>query len=120
LLPRISAALAQFIAPVSASSPEARQGGSGFRRTQVKPQPQSQPEQQPPQENVIPLPKRAPETPRAPQSVSQAFIEMLASLQARRAIFMKWLGARSYQSAGKERRKFRRFRKGAMLDTKVE
>jgi hypothetical protein len=130
VLPRISTAFAQFIQPVASSSAQARPKSKReepppgtYKDSSKDPQPESKrdpkqpPEPQP--DNVISFPK--PQRGALPKvspdfSVSQAFIQMLAAIQERRMVFMKWLGHRSYQRALKDGKKGAHFSKGSMLD----
>ncbi len=67
------------------------------------------------------LPAKPPLAPvRALGNVAEALVLMLTSLARHRASFMKWLGPRAYRDAVITRKKATNFRKGSMLDVKVE
>ncbi len=129
MLPRVSAALTQFIAPIASSQGQTQvrpRKEDSFRR--FSPQPEKKPEkreEEPAQaeipSNVVPL--RADqliEPGTGPLSVAHSFIQLLAKFQKQRSTLLRWLGARTYQTVGQTQRKTARFRKGAMLDTRVE
>ncbi|MGZ3686787.1 MAG: hypothetical protein ACXVBW_00715 [Bdellovibrionota bacterium] len=56
----------------------------------------------------------------APTSVAHSFIQMLNRFQEQRHALLKWIGARTYDRALKDQNPAGRFRKGSMLDGKVE
>jgi hypothetical protein len=64
-----------------------------------------------PAEVPPPIPKMA---------VGAAFLQLIASLKARRTTLIRWLGVRHYQAGNRTRKRNGRFTKGAMLDVKVD
>lgn len=144
MLPRVSAALVQFIAPIATS---ARQGltQQGFERfapqakgkkrdpSQQQQQPkqeQSQPGQQ--QAKILPFPGKE-DAARAegagnakssgssiPAGISNALLQILDMFKEQRMTIMRWIGTSSYQLAARQQKKNGRIRKGTILDEKAE
>jgi hypothetical protein len=130
VLPRISAALSKFIAPISSTAAQLQikpHKDDGFRRhsdpnrhakKDHKP-PQKQPEEAPP-DNVTELHPARPLLTNSNTGVTQALLKLLAKLQIQRGIFSRWFGPKTYETAIKNQKQSGKFRKGAMLDTKAE
>jgi hypothetical protein len=128
LLPRISAAISQFIKPVNSArdTTTQRDGNSNKQQHHKKHDPSSEhtgvakPRLKVVSQNDQ-LPAKAPLAPvRALGSVAEALVLMLTSLARHRASFMKWLGPRAYRDAVITRKKATNFRKGSILDVKAE
>ncbi|MCM2276957.1 MAG: hypothetical protein NDJ89_02645 [Oligoflexia bacterium] len=136
---RVSAALSQFIKPIASSTQkpvvhstpaelQQRREPGQFKKFNQDGGRQEQ-RQEAPSAKVIPFP--APSKTASPQppgaaisesglSVTHSFIQLFSSLQSGRTALLRWIGARSYQSATATQRKIGKYRKGAMLDKKVE
>ena len=133
MLPRVSAALSQFISPIlnATQKPGAdqrkEQKFARFQATEnVDP---DQRKQDPPVERlaaphlklVSNLPEKieVPEAIRKASSVSNTFLNIFNLLKLGRSPVV-WLGHRAYQTAELLRKSGSRFRKGTMLDRKAE
>ncbi len=139
MLPRVSAALAQFIAPI-ASAGKQNQSRQAFERFDPKKKKQQQPgngetaSQQhpgPPQDKlqaqakIIPFPKSGGAQPEAnpapvPAGISHALLQLMNLLHEQRATIMRWLGNGVYQSSARLQKKGGRIRKGTILDERAE
>ena len=146
VLPRVSAALAQFIAPIStptASKKEASPQTGSFERFSPPPKenqsfrnPNSS-KHSPPQENggerrenqqnlgkespqaqVIPLHSNSP-TKELPPGISTALLQLMHVLKNQRTAILRWIGVDIYQSAPRLQKKSGRARKGTILDEKA-
>jgi hypothetical protein len=137
VLPRIGAALAEFIAPIATSSSKQATAQSHEKRAfqrwkRENPNQKEQgPSQQPPEQQdkkqdttlakVIPL--HAPEQKSAsgaPPGITTALFQLMAVLKEQRATVMRWLGSSAYDSAARTQKKNGRCRKGTILDHKAE
>ena len=131
VIPRVSAALAQFIAPIATSGKQGLTAQQGFKRFggDHSKQPSDPPKQQPPPPTeepakilaFAPRPKD-PETAGAgiPNGISQALLQLMNLLQGQRATLLRWLGTGIYQTAARQQKKNGRIRKGTVLDEKAE
>jgi hypothetical protein len=141
VLPRVAAALSQFIKPVDSSRethPD-RDGNSPGPQDYQRPQSRSSrsspkgkgklalvpestaapPASSEAQEQQKSLSKKL-EPPRALGGVAEALVGLLLSLAKNRATFLKWLGPRAYRNTLIARKKATNFRKGSILDIKIE
>lgn len=130
MLPRVGAALAQFVSPLDSAASKPRTARD-FER--AKPRKEPPPEQDKRQESTPPrvlkaVPKPAGEPsaeklvtqPTAPgASVAAAFLELYGFIQATRSTFLKALGRQAYREGVREQKKAGRFRKGTMLDRRA-
>ncbi|MCM2324722.1 MAG: hypothetical protein NDJ90_15795 [Oligoflexia bacterium] len=139
MLSRVSAALSQFIKPIisaperlvvvhsSQPEPQSRKEASEFKRFEKKKEGQDQPGENPKPPGAKILPFRTPEPvtskaePVPPGAgITHSFVQLFSALQQPRTAFLRWIGSASYQAAVKNERKVGKYRKGAMLDRKVE
>jgi hypothetical protein len=127
LLPRINAALAQFVAPVSSSTDKRVQkrddsAAGGFERHSKKDFKDFKSPAMPEDPAPLPPPQLAIVPPLATNkpNVGHTLIHLLDLLQRQRQNLVKWLGQKSYRTAMRNQRKTGKSRKGAMLDVKVE
>lgn len=149
MLPRVSAALAQFIAPIATSGKQTLSSQRGFERfaaplaekrdrdkNRDKTQGDSSgAEQRPPDGKVLPFvrkdatPATAVETSPTgpptlsgpmPTGISQALMQLMNLLSDQRATVLRWLGAGAYQNAARHQKKNGRARKGTILDERAE
>jgi hypothetical protein len=143
VIPRVSAALALFIAPIATSGkqnlptkqdferfvPQKKKDSSGH---DSEPSPGHSKEEKPPESAlapVIPLRPKSAEaltlpsgtpTGNIPAGISQALLQLVAMLQGQRAVLQRWFGAGAYQAAARQQKKNGRIRKGTVLDEKAE
>ena len=129
MIPRVSATLAQFIAPIATSGKQSVPTQQGFQRfggdakqskQQAAPSPQDEPEAK-----VIPFPLKNSEGPppakgAIPTGISQTLLPLMNLLHGQRTTLLRWLGAGAYQGAARQQKKNGRIRKGAVLDEKAE
>lgn len=144
MLPKIGAALIQFIPPIASSGKHAHVNGNKQNRDKkdfhkFKPEPE---EKKPPEENNSNKSQDKNPQPAVPKalagrqayatasaatlklrtptsesgSVAHAFVTLLSLFQKKRAALSKWLGVRSYQAAAKEQKHAVKGRKGAVVD----
>jgi hypothetical protein len=136
VIPRVSAALAQFIAPIATSGKQSVPTQQGFQRfggdakqskqqtpTPPPPSPQSEPEIA----RVIPFPQQpstsagaAPGKGAIPVGISQTLLQLMNLLHGQRTTLLRWLGQGMYQAAARQQKKNGRIRKGTVLDEKAE
>jgi len=145
VLPRISAALSEFIAPISSnrrttvhSSSRPGQSTEGFEKYQPgqklskkegDPQDQKK-DQQPGQVIQLDVHRNKPPSPPATEpttavkppgtSVAQTLIQLLAVFQEQRLVLLRWLGSRSYHSAIRTQKRSGVARRGAIFDHRAE
>lgn len=133
MLPRIGAALAKHIKPLSSSDDRQTQSqprsAKGFKRFQPPPGQQDQSQhdtpaqretKDPPLKLVVPSDK-ALAHPQGPKvSATETFLHLFSFLRTRKVSLMRWLGSLSYDKASKTRKSASRFRKGTMLDQRAE
>jgi hypothetical protein len=126
LLPRVTAAITQFIKPIASAAkrtaiqdrPERDSQNQGFQRqskaklTLVTSNPAA------PLQPTLPTQS----SPRAltPLSVTQTFLQIVAFLKQGKGSILKWMGPRAYRATLQSQKKTGRFRKGAMINIKVE
>jgi hypothetical protein len=141
VLPRVSAALAQFISPIAASGKQSVASQKGFDRftpPQGKKREQSQQdpsqqnpgsEQNAPQAKIIPFPSKesaakpnsqAPGTSTIPAGISQALLQLMNLFHEQGAAIRRWIGTGAYQLAARQQKKTGRIRKGTILDERAE
>ena len=128
MLPKISAALVQFIPAIASSGKQVHGNGNKqnkdkkeFQKFKSEPEAKKSP-------NISPPIEKQPETTIArtsqlpvatgpdPGSVALAFITLFSMFQKRRTALSKWFGMRSYQVAAKEQKHIVKARKGAVVD----
>lgn len=127
MLPRVGAALAQFISPIDSSTSKTK---TPRREREANPRfERSKPEKEKPAKarvlKAVPKPSEqaptdaaAPSPPGTP-SVAAAFLELFNFLQTRKNTFLMFIGRQAYREAAREQKKAGRFRKGTMLDRKA-
>lgn len=166
MLPRVSAALTKFVAPIassrkqekiqqddaeqrrsfqrynpkkdSSSNPGKDQGSSEHPQGQAQPAPNESSHSTSPGGEPHHLrlveggglpPPLAPRRARKPDgeagdrpglSVAHSFLELLNRFTERKSSLFRWFGQQSYQAAERKQKKAARFRKGIMLDEKIE
>jgi hypothetical protein len=143
VLPRVSAALAQFISPISTSATSSasqqkssekqgkipaferfhrkgREGGSSSPENPDTPQ-------EGPGAKVIALPLAPKSNATAntdpkplPSGISQALLQLMNSLQEQRFSFLRWFAVGVYQMSARQQKKNGRVRKGTIIDRKAE
>ena len=136
MLPRVSAALSQFIAPVASSTqknverqkPEASfkrfEDSNQGKKEESTAQPQDQPKETLPP-NVLPFPKASVPVESgkgqpASKTVTVAFLQLVALLQNQRAVLVRLFGRQTYGAIQQKQKRFGRLKKGVMLDHKAE
>lgn len=126
MLPRVSAALAKFLSPVtsspSKSSPLTENGESEekpFKRFKKEEDSKSESKQKKdPQKKDRPTLKLVspPEPLKPDQSSGQNFLQLFSAFQEQKATLIRWLGTRTYTQTSKEISAKGKFRKGSMFD----
>ena len=130
MISRVGAALAQFIAPVASAQ---AQDHIRAQDDQRRPPGQKQERKQPPANIPKPELKVAVAPDAKPASGSpasatlpagaggaQSFLQLLDVFQHGRGMFMRFFGTRSYNQSIKTQKKAGKFKKGTMLDERVE
>jgi hypothetical protein len=134
VISRVGAALAQFIAPVASSQAQEQIHGHDDQRrpaNQKQDRKKDPKREQPKLEAVPTVPPKPAEAPAektaaappaagGPSSGAQSFLQLLDVFQHGRGMFMRFFATRSYQVSIKGQKKGGKFRKGTMLDERVE
>ena len=148
MLPKVGAALKEFVAPVSATSQrrveqhdrqkEQRQKQShGQSPGQSNDKSKDQPKEQ--LAKVIPFPTQAGLTPKAQtalapqspaplatpakqpeQSVTQTVMQLLTLFSQQRLVLLRWFGKKTYEASARGNKKGATLRKGTILDDKAQ
>ncbi len=139
MLPRVSAALAQFIAPISVSTKQVTSNKTAgdhpaFQRFGKKKRKkdgeasageastdddQSQDDhKETALAKVIPLRSHSPPADQ-PAGITYALLQLMNLLQTQRATVMRWLASTSYQISARQQKKTGKCRKGTILDHKA-
>jgi hypothetical protein len=138
VLPRVGAALTQFLAPI-VSGPDGHAAVNQHHRPQAPPPKRKQKRQNKgdqqreerhlnlvsevssnPTQEALPTPTNSSKTGPNQSGATNAFLQLFDSLNEKRALLMRWLGSRAYQSTIMTQKKSGIFRKGTMLDQKAE
>jgi hypothetical protein len=124
VLPRVSAALSRFIAPVASTDaqlpsrrPPAPPALDAFRR---ETQHERAPSKDKPETPLRLVSSTPPSAENKVGSVALAFVQIFQMLRQGRGHLSRWLGNHSYQMAIRRQKKIGKFRKGTMLDQKAE
>ncbi len=131
MLPRVSAALSQFIKPISSSSQqqavtEKKHGEekSGFQpfQQESKKSKLKLVDSQETQETKAPQPSLSAVAPTPPRnlSVAHSFLQLLVSLQKKQTVLTYLRGVQVYFSSAKSNKKLKRLRKGTIVDERLE
>ena len=145
MLPKVGAALKEFVAPVAAASqrrveqhdrpPQQRQKQlPGKSKEQSKEQPKEQTKDQ--GAKVIPFPSQAGLAPKAQtalapkppvntaaqseQSVTQTVMQLLTLFSQQRLVLLRWFGKKTYEASAHGSKKGATLRKGTILDDKAQ
>jgi hypothetical protein len=125
VLPRVSAALAQFISPIASSGKQSVSSQPGFERFHKdRPPSEGHPQPQPQLAKIIPFDRgeaaKAAPGANVPAGISQALLQLIQLFQEPGSTLKRWIGAGAYQRAIRQQKKTGRIRKGAILDEKAE
>ena len=132
MISRVGAALAQFIAPVASSQAQeqihtednnqGRPSGQKRERKQAPAQAKTPASATPLKPVAVTAAPTPPATPSAGIGTSgaQSFLQLLDVFQHGRGMFMRFFGTRSYQQSVKGQKKAGKFKKGTMLDERIE
>jgi hypothetical protein len=137
VLPRVSAALAQFIAPIAASAKQGvgsqkgferftpphqgkKQGNAGTNQEQGQPSHQAKVIPFPTTEKAMVASPQPAASASVPAGISQALLQLMNLFQEQGSAIRRWLGTNAYQLAARQQKKTGRIRKGAVLDQKAE
>ena len=138
MLPRITAALSEFVSPIARGTQAVQAGtASQFKRFEETPHSGSKEKQQRPPEpkSEAPPDQLAPEAARplaevipiraAPEALKESglastLIQLMALFKEHRATLIRALGLRTYAVAERRQRKSLSSRKGAILDRRAE
>lgn len=132
MLPRVTAALTQFIKPIAGARAQ-----TGVRDREKDHEPPPQPESKakdekrephlklvpPPEEQVdLAPPSQDPRVVAAPgsPSVATAFLELFNRIQLKRVSLVRWLGKQAYDRAIRRQKREGTFRKGTMIDRRID
>jgi len=141
VLPRVGAALKNFIAPITASSRQDQiktKDERPFQRHKQQQKKEEQKKEKPKLQVVKPIapatkiqPTTEDEAPpglktvntdktESNASVAEAFLALLELLQESKSSLVSWLGNQYYSVAAKKQKKAGKLKKGTMFDEKVE
>lgn len=134
IIPKVSAALTQFITPISTSRKKpfvsARQKSGGFERqkgqdfekhSSAQHQNSIAATEEQKTEEVIAQPIASPiASQHQILSVAHSFLQLLGVFRKQQGTLLRWLGAKAYYTSISYQKSSSKFRKGAMLDEKVE
>jgi hypothetical protein len=133
VLPKISSAIAQLVAPVtlslsSATDQRKREGFQRFKKQESEtakkednPSQQAHHSDMGPEAKVIPLAPvqsviQKENAPLFAESVSQALISFLAAIKVHHVALKQWLGRGVYETALRQQKKSLRFSRGILID----
>jgi hypothetical protein len=121
VLPRVSAALTQFISPILGAAQKPSAEKQKERNGQRDAQPEAKPSQAPKLVLVKNLPEKVEpsEAVRKASSVSNAFLQIFNLLNWGKKPVL-WFGYQAYRTAEMLRRSGSRFHKGTMIDKKAD
>lgn len=131
MLPRIGSALAQFIAPINSSNTQGQKSVGKKTRSNLEtpyekkeegPKHQSEAQAQQKQSSTSSSLQSLPTKPESnsSQSLANTFLQIFNLFQIKNSILLHWLGVEAYGRSTQSQKKGAKFKKGTMLDEKIE
>lgn len=138
MLPRVSAALAQFISPIAVSGKQSVSSHKGFehfaqpqtgkKREQAREEPKQEQQLSQAKAKIIPFPVKdavqatspPPSATSIPSGITQALLQLMNLFHEQGSTVRRWIGTGAYQLAARQQKKSGRIRKGTILDEKAE
>jgi hypothetical protein len=125
MLPKVTTALSQFIKPISSSTQQQTVGEKrhkeerkNFQRfgSESEERPKLKEVKSSDQINPLTTPKFDP----TKLSVASSFLQLLTTLQKKHSLLNCWKGLQTYFSMARSSKKASKFRKGTLIDNRIE